>query len=87
MMSATIASSEFQAGMIVAFYGASFRLRDDVKIHYNANSVSRRDYNMERPVYTVTGDWLEGDIIAGYFGPALPWRFQGNDLARWAIRN
>ena len=79
-----ITSAQFRAGMVLHFHGARFRLRDDVKAHYHANAIGRRDYNMERPVFTATGDWLDGDEVRGYFGRDLPWRFQGNDLAVWA---
>lgn len=71
-----IPTSSLEPGMIVQFYGAKFRLRDDRKCHEHAS---------ERPSYTITGDWIEGAIIRGYFGPQTPWHFQGNDLASWSV--
>jgi hypothetical protein len=71
-----ILSSEFEAGMIILFHGARFRLRDDVKQHQ-----PRRDDDL--PFTTATGDWIDGEVVAGYFGPNKPWRFQGNDRASW----
>lgn len=73
-----IKSSEFAAGQIVHFYGARFRLRDDVKQH-----PERDEPGM--PVFTATGDWIDGTIEHGYFGPSQPWKFQGNDRATWLV--
>lgn len=69
-------SSGLEPGMVVQFHGAKFRLRDNRKCH-------KRDG--EEPVYTITGDWIEGEVVAGYFGPNLPWHFQGNDFASWSV--
>lgn len=65
-------SSELRPGQIVHFYGARFRLNDDRRVF---------DADSEWPVYVITGDWLDGAVIGGYFGPKLPWTFQGNDRA------
>lgn len=71
-----IVSSEFKAGMIIHMHGARFRLRDNVVHH------PLKQYD-DIPVTTVTGDWIDGEIVPGYFGPRRPWRFQGNDRAQW----
>jgi hypothetical protein len=71
-------ASELKTGMIVHFYGARFRLRDDRKEHFKVQGD-------ELPVYTITGDWVDGNIERGYFGPERPWKFQGNDRASWMV--
>lgn len=72
----SMSSSKLEPGMVVQFYGAKFRLRDDQKCYEREG---------EKPVYTITGDWIEGAVIRGYFGPNQPWHFQGNDLASWSV--
>lgn len=71
-------SSQLEPGMIIQFHGAKFRLRDDRKCHERTG---------EHPVYTITGDWIEGETVRGYFGPNQPWHFQGNDFATWSVVN
>lgn len=80
MTTRKIRSSELAAGMIIHFHGARFRLRDDVKVH--TRPADHRDADLY-PVFTATGDWIDGEIVNGYFGPSAPWRFQGNDRAAW----
>lgn len=82
-----ILSSEFEPGMILHFHGARFRLRDDVKRHapraelYGSNDrTPSQDF---LPCYTATGDYIDGSEVCGYFGPTMPWKFQGNDNATW----
>ena len=70
-----VKSSELEAGMIVYFYGARFELQDNRK-------VSEQD---GKPVYGITGKWLDGEVVRGYFGPDKDWRFQGNDNACWTV--
>jgi len=72
-----IDSSQFAEGMIIHFYGARFIL-SNVKVHYHADSITRRNYNMERPVYTALGVCIENPERIG-----KEWRFQGNSLAVW----
>lgn len=78
-------TSKLRPGMVVGMHGGRFVLRDDFKTHHHANAMDQRDYNMQRPVFTITGDFVGGEPVRGYFGPNTPWKFQGNDLARWAV--
>jgi hypothetical protein len=71
-----VKASELTAGQIVHFYGARFRLRDDRQEHADRGN---------GPVFTITGDWIDGEQVGGYFGPNTPWRFQGNDNAAWSV--
>lgn len=86
-----VPTSALRPGMIVGFHGGLFRLCDDFKAHQRNESVKKvgRDYlpnyDMQRPVFTITGEFVGGEPVRGYFGPGLPWRFQGNDLASWGV--
>lgn len=78
MASKRIKSSELKAGMLISYYGGLFRLRDDRKewpprIEGASNTI------------TITGDWVGGAEMKGYFGPDKPWHFQGNDYAEWCL--
>ena len=73
-------SSELRAGMVVHHYGARFRLRDD-----RAEHAPNAHIPDSLTSYTITGDWMDGATIRGYFGPDRAWHFQGNDLAVWTV--
>lgn len=67
-------------GTRIAFHGAVYQIETPRQTHHHADSLARRDYNMERPVYTATGV-----KVGGADGMPQRWDFQGNDLARWFI--
>lgn len=72
-----VKSSELNAGMVVHFYGARFKLRDNRKETHREGD--------ESVTVGITGDWLDGNVVTGYFGPTKPWWFQGNDFASWKV--
>jgi hypothetical protein len=81
---------EFKAGDIVSANGAKFRILGDAKESSGHRPMAGHLEQAHGPsdCASAKGEWLEGQIIPGYFGPGMPWLFQGNFLAgKYSVHN
>lgn len=70
----------FKAGDIVHFHGARFRILDDARESHGHWPQSAHLTRAAGPsdVAVAVGEWIDGEIVRGYFGPGKNWGFQGN---------
>jgi hypothetical protein len=75
---------DLKAGDIVCYLGARFRILHDAKesqAHRPQSSHLTTAHGPSDCAWAL-GEWIEGETIAGYFGPSeSPWNFQGNNRA------
>jgi hypothetical protein len=69
---------DLQAGDIVHSHGARFEIIKTDKYPPAPNSLLSSYIGWNEDVMVAIGQWIDGDIIRGYFGPFQNWAFQGN---------
>ncbi len=73
----TVNIMDLQVGNIVHSNGARF-LITSTKIVTGHKTMHEPVNEVEQTVMVANGKWIDGAIIAGYFGPNKDWTFQGN---------
>jgi hypothetical protein len=85
-MTKHISRTQLHKGDIVHFYGARFEIEEDARptFCYDTNLIVYGLHGAPQTACCV-GRWVDGEIIPGYFGPELPFGFQGNHLAMTTV--
>jgi hypothetical protein len=69
---------DLQVGDIVQYNGARFEIIAANNYLRNPNSLLSAYTGWNEDVMNAIGQWIDGDIIKGYFGPFQNFTFQGN---------
>lgn len=68
--------TQLKVGDTVRFHGARFYVHTTNLRRHQVGDASTD------PVMMALATWLDGDIMANYFGPGIDWNFQGNEAHR-----
>lgn len=79
-----IKNTELQVGDVVHAYGARFRIVE-VKTYREADGYFMHPWSGDTTVGV--GEWIDGCVKPGYFGPKKNFKFQGNSSAHRCIES
>lgn len=73
--------TQAKVGDVVHFYGARFVIEEISNTAIGCSS----DLQGPHPAAMNIAKWLDGNVIANYFGPDKKWNFQGNESYKISI--